>query len=134
MELAFESSFWAGILFLALGAKDLIMCPASTAQCDLAGANITFDWLTENYDKIYSSIGESSMMLFQNVVRISGMGFVTEQRANDVEEFWKSKPLYRQIEKSCSQTVESIRSQAGFVTRIRNSELASADFWTAASA
>jgi len=129
-----RKKFLAWSLTDEVRSQDIIYCPASTARSDLAGANITFDWITENYDQIYARIGESSMMLFQNVVRISGMGFVTEQRAKDVEEFWKSKPLYKQIEKSVSQTAESIRSQAGFVTRIRNSELASADFWTAASA
>ena len=31
------------------------------------------------------------MMMFQNMVRISGAGFVTEAKAKDVSEFWKAK-------------------------------------------
>ena len=31
------------------------------------------------------------MMLFQNMVRVSGTGFVTPERAEEVSSFWKSK-------------------------------------------
>ena len=31
------------------------------------------------------------MMLFQNMVRVSGTGFVTHEKADAVENFWKAK-------------------------------------------
>ena len=33
------------------------------------------------------------MMMFQNMVRISGTGFVTEAKAKDVSDFWKAKKV-----------------------------------------
>ncbi len=31
------------------------------------------------------------MMLFQNMVRVSGTGFVTQAKADEVSNFWKAK-------------------------------------------
>lgn len=36
-------------------------------------------------------LGATSMMLFQNMVRVSGAGFVTQAKADEVSNFWKSK-------------------------------------------
>lgn len=50
-------------------------------------------FLPENSPTYFSRprIGATSMMLFQNMVRVSGTGFVTHEKADAVENFWKAK-------------------------------------------
>ena len=82
-----------GLVFVAQGTRVLSMFPSGTA----------------------------SMMMFQNMVRICG-GFVTEEKAQEVETFWKSKPVYENVQKCVAQTVEGILSNAKFVARLKPSK------------
>ena len=81
------------------------------------GADTVFSWMQSEYNRIYDMIGATSMMLFQNMVRVSGAGFVTESKAEEVAAFWKSRDLYKNIEKALAQTVEGIKSNSKFVDR-----------------
>lgn len=86
------------------------------------------------YERIYEIIGATSMMLFQNMVRVSGTGFVTHEKADAVENFWKAKQVYQNVQKALAQTVENIRSNALFVDRLKNSKAAKAPTWGLAMA
>eukprot|EP00913_Durusdinium_trenchii_P028788 g26995.t2 len=46
------------------------------------------------------------------MVRVSGIGFVTEAKAQEVSEFWKAKKVYQNVQKALAQTVEGICSNA----------------------
>eukprot|EP00913_Durusdinium_trenchii_P028787 g26995.t1 len=48
------------------------------------------------------------------MVRVSGIGFVTEAKAQEVSEFWKAKKVYQNVQKALAQTVEGICSNAKF--------------------
>jgi len=110
--------------------QDLIYLPMHVNGTGREGAEDCFQWMQTNYDKIYALLGETSMILFQHMVKISGRGFASEEKAAEVEKFWKSKPVINKIAKSLQQTVESITTNAQFATRIKASRLANPDFWT----
>mmetsp|Transcript_106031 Transcript_106031/g.253066 ORF Transcript_106031/g.253066 Transcript_106031/m.253066 type:complete len:876 (+) Transcript_106031:55-2682(+) len=111
--------------------QDLIYIPMAMASSGKAGAEDTFAWMQKEYDRINDMIGATSMMLFQNMVRVSGTGFVTPERAEEVSSFWKSKKVYQNIQKALAQTVENILSNAKFVDRLKPSKAASASTWRA---
>eukprot|EP00435_Cladocopium_sp_Y103_P050607 s1338_g15.t1 len=100
------------------------------------GAEAVFAWMQAQYDRIYEMtlgdgdsthslesfffgrIGATSMMMFQNMVRVSGTGFVTQAKADEVASFWKAKQVYQNVQKALAQTVENISSNAKFVDRL----------------
>jgi len=110
--------------------QDLYMVPAYIAQDGKEGAEAVFKWMQDEYDVIASRVGASSMILFNHVVRISGSGFVSEEKAKQVEEFWKAKELYRMIQKTLSQVIEGILSNAKFVDRLLQSAASKPEAWT----
>ncbi|CAE7505772.1 Npepps [Symbiodinium sp. CCMP2592] len=101
----------------AVRSQDLIYIPMAMATSGKTGADTVFSWMQSEYSRIYDMIGATSMMLFQNMVRVSGAGFVTESKAEEVAAFWKSRDLYKNIEKALAQTVEGIKSNSKFVDR-----------------
>mmetsp|Transcript_2671 Transcript_2671/g.10383 ORF Transcript_2671/g.10383 Transcript_2671/m.10383 type:complete len:883 (-) Transcript_2671:311-2959(-) len=109
--------------------QDLIYIPASMAVGGREGAEAVFGWIQSEYGQIYGRLGTTSMMLFSSVVRISGAGFVTADKAKEVEAFWKSRELYKMIQKALSQVIEGIMSNAGFVGRMKTSEAAKPGAW-----
>lgn len=109
--------------------QDLYHLPASMAMSGREGAEAVFNWVSQDYDRIYGRLGMTSMMLFQMIVRISGIGFVTAEKATEVQTFWKGKQVYNLVAKSLSQTVEGINSNAKFVERLRGSEASGAAAW-----
>lgn len=114
--------------------QDLIYIPMAMASSGKDGAEAVFDWMQAEYERIYEIIGATSMMLFQNMVRVSGTGFVTHEKADAVENFWKAKQVYQNVQKALAQTVENIRSNALFVDRLKNSKAAKAPTWGSAMA
>mmetsp|Transcript_50293 Transcript_50293/g.145843 ORF Transcript_50293/g.145843 Transcript_50293/m.145843 type:complete len:890 (-) Transcript_50293:64-2733(-) len=109
--------------------QDFIYIPSSMVMAGKEGAEAVFTWIREAYDQIYALLGKTSMMLFQNIVRISGAGFVTSERAAEVEAFWKGKDVYSMVAKALNQTVEGISSNAKFVERLRSSEASAPTSW-----
>merc|ERR1711974_336482 len=109
--------------------QDLMYVPMSMATNSKQGAEEVFAWVQREYKKIYARLGATSMMVFQNIVRISGAGFVTAERAQEVEAFWKSRDLYKMIAKTLNQTLEGILTNAKFVDRLRPSEVAQPAAW-----
>mmetsp|Transcript_2871 Transcript_2871/g.6741 ORF Transcript_2871/g.6741 Transcript_2871/m.6741 type:complete len:887 (+) Transcript_2871:54-2714(+) len=113
----------------AVRAQDLIYIPMHTATSGKEGAEAVLDWLKRSYDQVDARFGSTSMILFQNIVRVSGAGFVTEEKAEEVTNFWKSKKVFKMIEKTLSQTVEGIKSNAKFVARLRASDVSKPEAW-----
>jgi len=118
----------------AVRSQDLIYIPMGMASSGKDGAEAVFSWMQDQYDRIYELLGATSMMLFQNMVRVSGAGFVTQAKADEVSNFWKSKQVYQNVQKALAQTVENISSNAKFVDRLKNSKAAKASTWSAAMA
>ncbi|CAE7877035.1 NPEPPS [Symbiodinium necroappetens] len=118
----------------AVRSQDLIYIPMAMATSGKTGADTVFSWMQSEYSRIYDMLGATSMMLFQNMVRVSGAGFVTESKAEEVAAFWKSRDLYKNIEKALAQTVEGIKSNSKFVDRLKGSKAALASTWKSAMA
>jgi aminopeptidase N len=112
-------------------AQDLIYLPMFVTRSGSEGAEECFQWIQLNYDTLYARLGATSMMLFQHFVRISGAGFVTEEKAQEVQKFWDSKSVKDKIGKCLQQTVELIKTNAQFAKRVKASKLSDPEFWKA---
>jgi aminopeptidase N len=109
--------------------QDVIYLPMYVGSSCSDGADELFEWLKTEYDQVYRRIGETSMMLFMNVVKISGMGFASNEKADEVQKFWESKAVVSKIRKALEQTIEGIKSNAEFLNRLKSSKLVQDDFW-----
>jgi len=109
--------------------QDLIYLPMSVARSGKDGAEECFQWIQSEYDGIYAALGATSMMLFMHIVKISGVGFVTEEKAAEVQKFWEAKPVASKVGKALQQTVEQIKTQSQFAKRIKASKLSDPAFW-----
>ncbi|CAE8641584.1 unnamed protein product, partial [Polarella glacialis] len=112
--------------------QDLMYIPMSMATNGKDGAEAVFSWIQAEFGRLYEMVGSTSMMLFSSFVRISGAGFVTEERAQEVSDFWKSKDIISKVEKALAQTVESINSNSKFVARLKASKASQASTWASA--
>mmetsp|Transcript_82526 Transcript_82526/g.238452 ORF Transcript_82526/g.238452 Transcript_82526/m.238452 type:complete len:886 (-) Transcript_82526:40-2697(-) len=117
------------VLSDAVRSQDLFYIPMSMTS-GREGAEAVFDWVNREYDRIYGRIGTTSMILFQHIVRISGAGFVSAEKAAAVEAFWKAKPVHKMVEKTLEQTVEGIRTNAKFVDHLKPSDVAKPAAWS----
>jgi aminopeptidase N len=118
------------VLTETVRSQDMVYIPMSMALSGVEASQQVFDWVKDSYDRVYARLGQTSMMLFQHIVRISGFGFVTEEKAQEVEALWKSKAVCDKIQKSLDQTLEGIRSSAKFVERLRASPVAKPEAWS----
>jgi aminopeptidase N len=109
--------------------QDLIYLPMFVASSGQEGGVQCFEWVKGSFGGIYGRLGETSQILFQHVVKISGMGFASEEKAQELKEFWESKPCAKMISKCLQQTVEGIKTNAQFAARLKASRLADPAFW-----
>lgn len=117
----------------AVRSQDIIYIPMSMATSGKEGAETVFSWVQSEYKRIRDLLGGTSMTLFTHVVRMSGAGFVTEEKASEVAAFWESTDVYKHLEKTVSQTVEGILSTSKFVNRLSASIAAQPGTWDAAA-
>lgn len=106
-------------------AQDMHFIPAS-----IAGGNpdLVFKWIGEQYTSICSRVPPGGI-LFQHMVRISGAGYMSNQDAAALLDFWKEKSVYAAIRKTVNQVVEDIKGRAKFADAVRGSSVSSCEFW-----
>jgi len=113
----------------AVRSQDLIYIPMVVASSGKDGANAVFAWVQSSYGRIDERIGKTSMMLFMNVVKISGNGFASTDKASEFENFWKGTSHYKAIAKAVTQTVETIHNSAKFLEILSKSDVAKPSGW-----
>jgi aminopeptidase N len=89
--------------------------PFNTVARNLKGRQLAWDFLKANWEKWYSTFDGG--FLVQHLVKLPS-GFVTEEKADEVEEFFK--PIgekHQNIRRSIQQCLESIRKTAGWRKR-----------------
>lgn len=94
--------------------QDIIYGPASTTGT-LDGIEITWNFLTSNWEKICKKL-EASGYLIARCVEYSSAGFISEEKANEVENFFKQNPT-PQADRAIKQALESIRGKASWYNR-----------------
>jgi len=101
-----------------------------TFPASIAGGNpdLVFKWIGEQYTSICSRVPPGGI-LFQHMVRISGAGYMSNQDAAALLDFWKEKSVYAAIRKTVNQVVEDIKGRAKFADAVRGSSVSSCEFW-----
>ena len=74
-------------------------------------------------------IGNANSSLMDAAIVSCAGGFCSEEKANEIEEFFKVNPMPR-CSRKIQQTVENMRANAKFLTLLQSSELSKAEFWS----
>eukprot|EP00668_Euglena_longa_P044304 GGOE01058911.1.p1 GENE.GGOE01058911.1~~GGOE01058911.1.p1 ORF type:complete len:766 (+),score=277.53 GGOE01058911.1:351-2648(+) len=109
--------------------QDMTSVPIYLSRAGREGPEAVFQWTKSQYSRIYSQVGKTSMMLFTDIVRSSGEGFVSAERAAEVKAFWEAQAVYDAVRRTVGQTVETVETNARFVARLRASAVHSEAFW-----
>lgn len=113
----------AKTLQMALGGRDGVrlqdlMYPIqSVAAADPAGARQAWRWLLSHRGKLQRRLKGANVRLLGAVMRSAAGGVLETAHANAVEAYFRGMPLPG-LERSVAQAVETIRSEARFVSRL----------------
>jgi len=98
----------------AVRSQDLFFLIASTASTP-QGQEITWKFLQNNWNKFLEAIGSSNFLLTR-LVAYATQAFKTEEKAKEVEEFFKDRTGLA-IERTIQQSLESIRANAASLAK-----------------
>lgn len=100
----------------------------SVSSSSMEGQELAWAYFKENFGKIKEMLKSASPSLMSAVINYSCKGFASEEKAADVEAFFKEHPVTGG-ERNISQTLETIRTSAAFARRVFESNMAKEEFW-----
>ncbi|KAL7428645.1 hypothetical protein ACHAXM_001361 [Skeletonema potamos] len=98
-----------------------------SSSCE--GRNIAWTFLKQNFSAINAMVGNANASLMDAVIVSCAGGFCSNEKADEIEAFFKANPVPRSSRK-IQQTLENMRSNAKFFASLQNSDLKSAEFWS----
>jgi puromycin-sensitive aminopeptidase len=108
--------------------QDFFYPMGSVRSSSTEGRSISWSFLQANFEKIQAMIGKANPSLMDAVVVSCAGGFCSDEKADEIEAFFKANPLPKSARK-IQQTVENMRSNAKFFKLLQASELSKPEFW-----
>lgn len=108
--------------------QDFFYPLGSVASSSKEAATFTWEFYKSNFDKILNMLKSANPSLMDAMISLSARGFSTVEGAEEVEQFYKDHPL-KQNQRTISQTLESIRTNAAFLSRILKTPCSEESFW-----
>ena len=103
--------------------------PMGSVAGSLEGAEITWAYFQENFEYIKEKLAKAAPSLMDAVIVNSVSRFCTEERAAEIENYFKAHPL-PSSERRISQTLENMRANGKMLNAVRGSKLGDASFWS----
>lgn len=104
--------------------------PMMSVGSSRVGREVSWNFLQEHLNDIKAMIGKASPSLMDGVINCCCGGFCSQDKATEIEHFFKSNPLPSSA-RTITQLVENIRSNANFLDTLRKSDLNQQAFWDA---
>ncbi|KAL7538749.1 hypothetical protein ACHAXR_008772 [Thalassiosira sp. AJA248-18] len=109
--------------------QDFFYPMGSVRSSSREGRHIAWIFYKQNFKAIKAMIGNASPSLMDAVIVSCGGGFCSDEKANEIEEFFKANPMPRSSRK-IQQTIENMRANANFMATLQSSDLAKSMFWS----
>ena len=100
----------------------------SVASSGKDGSNVAWEFFKSNFENIKAFAGGGNAWTLQTVIFACTSGFSSEEKAADIEAFFKVNVVSNAVRK-ISQQCEKIRVLAEFTEKVKRSKLAQADSW-----
>ena len=85
-------------------------------------------FLKKNFSAIKAMIGNANASLMDAVIVSCAGGFCSDEKADEIEAFFKANPLPSNGRK-IAQCIEGMRTNSKFFDKLKASELSSGSFW-----
>ncbi|GMH85541.1 hypothetical protein TL16_g10260, partial [Triparma laevis f. inornata] len=108
--------------------QDFFYAVGSVHSSGPEGRDLTWNYFKENFDRYKTMLGLASASLFDAIIQYSCGGFCTEEKADEIELFFKEKDV-AQNQRKITQIVEAMRANAKYLKVIAESELGDEKFW-----
>ena len=109
--------------------QDFFYPMGSVRSSSREGRHIAWIFYKKNVKAIKTMIGNANSSLMDAAIVSCAGGFCSEEKANEIEQFFKLNPMPR-CSRKIQQTVENMRANAKFLTLLQSSELSKAEFWS----
>lgn len=96
--------------------------PIDSVTTTAGGTAIAWNYFKSNFEHIKGMLAKASPSLMDAVIVYSISRFCTNERADEIEAFFKENPL-PSSERKISQSIENMRSNAQLLQRIKESKL-----------
>lgn len=106
--------------------------PIRAVASNVEGAELTWDYLKNNFEHIKGMLAKASPSLMDAVIINSISRFITSAHAEEISSFFDANPV-PSSERRIGQAVESIHSTGKFLQAVLNSDLSSGQFWSGLS-
>jgi len=105
----------------------------SSVHCSgVAGRAISWNFFKEELLAIKKKIGSASTSITCAVIRFCASRWTTRSKADEIESFFKENPIDG-TQRKISQILERIRIKADLLDTIKNSLVATSEFWSSLS-
>eukprot|EP00581_Thalassiosira_minuscula_P004938 CAMPEP_0183743044 /NCGR_PEP_ID=MMETSP0737-20130205/65013_1 /TAXON_ID=385413 /ORGANISM="Thalassiosira miniscula, Strain CCMP1093" /LENGTH=925 /DNA_ID=CAMNT_0025978647 /DNA_START=599 /DNA_END=3376 /DNA_ORIENTATION=+ len=108
--------------------QDFFYPMGAVRSSSLEGRHIAWEFLQDSFKAVQAMIGNASPSLMDAVIVSCAGGFCTEEKADEIAEFFKVNPVPRSSRK-IEQTLENMCANAKFLALLQSSDLAKDEFW-----
>jgi len=108
--------------------QDFFYIMGSVSASSREGLDMMWSTFKSEFDTIHGMVKTASPSIMDAVIKSSTSGLNSEEKATEIEEFFKKHPL-PQSARTISQGLEEIRTNAKFLSRALSTALAKEDFW-----
>ena len=102
--------------------------PIRSVASNRAGSDQAWKYFQENFELIKTNLSKASPSLMDAVIVNSVSRFCTQERAVEIENFFKGSPL-PSSERRISQLIESIKTNGALLEKIKKSKLMDSNYW-----
>jgi len=100
----------------------------SVSQSSKEGLDLTWQFLKAEFDTIWGMVKTASPSIMDAVIEYSTSGYCTDAAADEIEQFFATRPL-PQCKRKISQVLEKVRNSARTHEKALASDLRNAEFW-----
>jgi puromycin-sensitive aminopeptidase len=106
----------------AVKLQDFFYPMSSVAGSGQEGAELAFDYMKKNFDRIHAMVKKGSPSLIMAVISYCCSGFATRDRAEEIEQFFKENPVPL-ANRRVAQIIESTKANAAFLQSIKSDKV-----------
>jgi puromycin-sensitive aminopeptidase len=108
--------------------QDFFYAMGSVGRSGKAGRELSWKYFQDNHNRLSQMLDKASPSLMDAVIVMCSGGFCSEQKADEIEAFFKSNPFPKN-ERKISQMTENMRANAKFLATLQASGIGKGDFW-----
>jgi puromycin-sensitive aminopeptidase len=110
--------------------QDFFYAIGSVGRSGKVGREITWEYFQEHHKRLSDMVAQASPSLMDAVIVMCAGGFCSEERADEIDAFFKQNP-YPKNSRKIDQMIENMRANGKLLATLQASKLSDTGFWDA---